>query len=228
MTDTDILDGIRPRSEEMAAGRYEFRVWPRGPAPAIALLQSRWPLAGAETRADIYLSTTQSPWTLVKLRAGTRLEIKRRGANQGVLQYWTCPVSAEFPLSRRLLRLLAGALDLPGGLSSEAALTPAHLLAALALAAPRITPVTVRKARLTFRSGTCRAEICRAAAFGRMRQTLAIEDPDRRSARAAIAALGIDGLPNLSYGDLLRPRLLPLTGPRRTPIHPETARRRPS
>lgn len=225
MTDTDILDGIRPRSEEMAEGRYEFRVWPRGPASTIALLHSRWPLAGAETRADIYLSTTQSPWTLVKLRAGTRLEIKRRGTDLGVLQYWTCPVSAEFPLSRRLLRALAGALGLPGGLPPEAALTPAHLLAALALAAPRVTPVTVRKARLTFCRGTCRAEICRAAVFGRMRKTVAIEDADPRFARAGIAVLGIDGLPNLSYGDLLRPRLLPLTGPRRTPTHPEAARR---
>lgn len=194
-------------------GRYEFRVWPRSMPTAIARLQATWPLMGADRRADIYLVTPQSPETLVKLRGGQKLEIKQRGPDLGALQFWTGPVSDEFPLGPRAFADLMSAFRLHGGLSPDAALSPAHLLAELSVAAPAIAPVTVRKARLTFRKGTCRAEICRASVHGRSVPTLALEDPDPVSARAAVGALGLDRFANVSYGDILCPRSLPRTVP---------------
>jgi len=65
--------------QESAPGRYEFRVWPHDMPQAAALLQQSWSLVGAERRKDLYLLTEHSPLTLVKLRAGNRLESEKPG-----------------------------------------------------------------------------------------------------------------------------------------------------
>jgi len=90
--------------QESATGRYEFRVWPHDMPQAAALLQQSWSLVGAERRKDLYLLTEHSPLTLVKLRAGNRLEVKSRGLDHGPLQYWTHPpcLSAVSALSYSL------------------------------------------------------------------------------------------------------------------------------
>lgn len=186
-------------------GRFEYRVWPRAQPQAAARLQSGWVLESGESRADIYLATPFSAETLVKLRDGARLEIKLRGPDMDVLQYWTCPVSASFPLSRATLAAVARALGLTGQLQPEAALSPAHLVADIAAFAPLVRPVTIAKSRLIFRDGSCQAELCRVGEPGCSKVTIAIEDPDPASALSAIDALGIGGLTNLSYGDMLRP-----------------------
>jgi hypothetical protein len=203
---------IAPRDSEAGEGRFEFRAWPRRQSRAATRLQGQWALESGESRADIYLATPFSPETLVKLRDGALLEVKHRGPDLGVLQFWTCPVSTPFPLSRRTLAVVARALGLAGGLQPEAGLSPAHLLVDLAASAPQVMPVTVRKARLVFRSGSCRAELCRATVRGRSRLTLALDDPDPASALCAVASLGLGGLPNRSYGDMLRPRRLMQAG----------------
>src|SRR6056297_85298 len=82
-------------------GRYEYRVWPRQPHPALSRLQRTWPLVAAERRSDIYLLPTAPGRALVKLRDGERLEIKRRTHDVGTIQHWEMPVSARFPLRRR-------------------------------------------------------------------------------------------------------------------------------
>lgn len=210
-----VLDRTLPVSTQARDGRFEFRSWPRGPTQAAARLQSQWVLESSERRADIYLVTPFSPEILVKLRDGSRFEIKRRGPDRGLLQYWTSPVSEKFPLTQSTLSLAARALPLCGSLNPGAGLSPAHLLAELVARTTRVIPVTVQKLRLIFLNGSCRAEICRASIFGRSCVTLALEDPDPASALSAVNALGLTDQPNLSYGDLLCPLQLEPAGSRR-------------
>jgi len=197
----------RAPQAQSAKGRYEFRVWPRETPQAAAILQKSWPLTGAERRSDIYLLTEHSPENLVKLRAGNRLEAKRRGPDLGLLQYWTHQPYPLFPLSRQDLRRLAEDLGLPP-LTAEAGLSPGHLVARLGALAPFVLPVTVRKSRLVFRKAGSRVEICHVATADWSRLTLAVEDADPDSALGTLDALGMGHLANRSYGDVLRrPRL---------------------
>jgi len=197
----------RAPQAQSETGRYEFRVWPRETPQAAAILQKSWPLTGAERRSDIYLLTEHSPENLVKLRAGNRLEAKRRGPDLGLLQYWTHQPYPFFPLSRQDLRRLAEDLGLPP-LTAEAGLSPGHLVARLGALAPFVLPVTVRKSRLVFRKAGSRVEICHVATADWSRLTLAIEDADPDSALDTLDALGMGHLANRSYGDVLRrPRL---------------------
>src|SRR6056297_2741798 len=196
----------RPKSERAGQdggpGRYEFRVWPHDMPQAVTVLQQSWPLIGAERRTDIYLLTERSPLRLVKLRAGNRLDVKRRGRDYGALQHWRYHAYPLFPLSRANLRSAARALGLTG-LMPDAGQSPGHLVAQLGQVAPAILPMTVNKSRLLFRKGSSCAEICRVTVAGWSRLTLAIEDPDSDSALATLDALGLGHLPNRSYGDVL-------------------------
>jgi len=193
--------------QDIATGRYEFRVWPHDEPKAAALLQQYWPLVGAERRTDLYLLTERSPLRMVKLRAGKRLELKRRGHDLGPLQHWTHHAYPLFPLPRTVLRTFEKQLGLMR-LMPDAGLSPVHILARLGDMAPAISPMAVRKSRLVFRKGSSRAEICRVSVAGRSRLTLAIEDPDLDSALATLTALRLGHMPNRSYGDVLGRRWL--------------------
>ncbi|MCC6008622.1 MAG: hypothetical protein JJU40_13210 [Rhodobacteraceae bacterium] len=94
-------------------------------------------------------------------------------------------------------------------LPPDAGLTPAHLVAELSASAPAVLPIAVRKSRLLFSKGSCRAEICHVAVSGQTRLTLAIEGPDPNVAITTIEALRIGHLPNRSYGEMLIHRALP-------------------
>lgn len=204
-------DAGDPVKQPTAEGRYEFRVWPHDTPEAAAILQKSWPLVGAERRSDIYLLTERSPERLVKLRAGDRLEAKRRGHDLGPLQHWIHQPYPPFPLSRPDLLMLAEDLSV-SPLSAEAGLSPGHLVARLGALAPAVLPATVRKSRLLFRKGSTRVEICHVATASWTRLTLAIEDPDPDSALETLDSLGLGHMPNRSYGDLLRRRRLPAAG----------------
>jgi hypothetical protein len=207
-------------------GRYEYRIWPRLTHAAISHLHRTWPLVAAERRSDIYQLAPQSDRLLVKLRAGQRLEIKRRTRDVGTIQHWTMPVSTEFPLGPRHRRALAEALDLSGGIAVETAQSPAHLLSALGAQGSGVVSQTVRKSRLLFESGGCRAEICRVAADGWTGLTIALEAAELPSIALAIEDLRLGTLPNLSYGDMLG-RLVGLQStPPRHLMHIQTYQRR--
>ena len=188
-------------------GRFEYRIWPRLTHPAVSILHRSWPLVDAERRADIYLVHASSHRALVKLRDGDRLEIKRRGDCVGSVEYWTMPISAKFPLATAESDALTDALALPEALPADASLSPAHLLAALDArgrpVVPKVVSQTVRKSRLLFRSGLCRAEVCRVVAGGWARLTVALEAPDIPSIAAAIEELHLGVLPNRSYAEVL-------------------------
>ena len=188
--------------------QFEFRIWPPGWPGAASQVQRSWRPEGAERRSDIYLLTSHSPVRLVKLRAGTRLETKRRGPDCEPLQSWTRRPYPTFPLSRLALRDLADELGTEL-LPPDAGLSPAHLVAELGASAPAVLPITVRKSRLLFSKGNCRAEICRVAVSGRPRLTLAIEGPDPNVALRSIEALRIGHLRNRSCGEMLCHRMLP-------------------
>lgn len=198
-----ILDSVG--SAPVQEGRYEVRVWPRKLIPAVPSLQTEWRLVSAETRADIYLLTPFSPHRLVKLRGGTDLEVKRQHADHDGLQYWTVPTRLTFPLSHRALDRLAIALAAPRGLTPDAGLSPAHLIAALTTSNPHIKPEFIQKARLLFQRGTCRAEITRASWANQSRLTVALEGKDPDLVSAEVRRLKLHDLPNLSYGDVLSP-----------------------
>lgn len=198
---------IRPNTSP-ADGRYEYRVWPNRPISAVSALHRDWVLESAEKRADIYLLGPQMTSSLVKLRNGTRLEIKQRGPDHLGLQYWSVALSQDFPLSSSALRRLEAALMLMQALPIDAGLSPAHLLASLSRCADTIAPQIVRKSRLLFRQGSCRAEIARVGFGNRSRMSVALEDSDPASAGLAVDTLGLGHMPNQSYGDFLRVRLL--------------------
>ena len=196
------LETVRPN------GRLEYRVWPGAAHPATARLHARWPQTGAERRDDIYLLHADSDRALIKLRAGTRIEIKRRHRDAGRVQHWSMPLSTGFPLGPGTREALARALSL-AALPPVAGESPAHLLAALAGMRAPVLPKTVRKARLLFGDETCRAEICRVAVDGWRGTTVALEATDPQAMTRATTSLRLNGLPNRSYGAAL----MALTGP---------------
>jgi len=203
-----------------ADGRYEYRVWPHRPVPAVSALHRDWVLESAEKRADIYLLGPNMTKSLVKLRNGTRLEIKQRGPDHRGLQYWLVALSQDFPLSSSALRSLEAALMLIQSLPIEAGLSPAHLLAFLSQNAETIKPQIIRKSRLLFRQGSCRAEIARVGLGNLSWMSLALEDADPGAAGLVVNTLALGHMSNQSYGDFLRVRLLLAANP--TPDHRNT------
>lgn len=191
-------------------GRYEYRIWPRSIPASVPMLHRDWVLENAQSRADIYLLNGNSSHTLVKLRDGKRLEIKRRGKDLRGLQHWRVALSQDFPLSRLALDDLTTALRLPNRPSQAARLSPAHCLAELSDSSSSLETRTLQKSRLIFRRGTCRAEITRVTWNGLPRLTIALEDPEPDRAAQGVRALGLDRWPNRSYGDVLHacPRLI--------------------
>ena len=194
---------VRRQPDGRPDDRFEYRVWCRRPHPAGSILQRAWQLTGAERRTDIYLLTEDSDRVLVKLRHGGRLKIKRRRACSPPLQRWRRRPSRRFPLTSSERTALAGALRAARGLSSVAALSPAHLLAELGPASAPVVAQPVRKSRLLFRSAGCRAELCRVAVGGWTGLTVALEAREPAAIAAAVGALSLDALPNRSYGEAL-------------------------
>lgn len=204
MTETTfVFRSSARRSAPQQESRFEYRVWPRSPHAAVSLLHRFWRLTDAERRSDIYLVHRASDWTLIKLRGGRRLEIKRRASDVGTVQHWSMPVATEFPLTAAQLGDLAVDLSLAGGLPSVAGLSPAHLIAELDAFDTTITAQTVQKSRLIFRSGRCRAEICRVSIAGWRGLTVALEATDLPSIAMALDDLHLGTLPNRSYGEAL-------------------------
>ena len=219
MTPPGFVMSGRPEAGARAGGRFEYRIWPRPGHPAIAMLNAGWPLVAAERRSDIYLLHAASDRMLVKLRSGDRLEIKRRGADTGTIQHWSMPVSDGFPLSAAARHGAALALGLPAGLPEVAGLSAAHLLAAIDAQGGRVIPRTVSKSRLVFRSGGCRAEICRVAVGGWTGRTVAVEAADLPGIAQAVGQLRLGSLPNRCYGEALMRLLAPGPAARGLLVH---------
>lgn len=215
MTGIDFILVRRTVPDRMTSGRLEFRCWPQGTPPAIGLLQRDWQMTATETRHDIYLLSRLSDVRLVKLRDGARLEVKSRGPDIGGLQTWGVPLSAAFPLPPAALADVTSALGMATMPDTVAMLSPAHLLAALAVAQARVAVLPVRKARLSFRRGSCLAEVARVDWLGRHALTIAVEGEDPSDCAAAIGDLGLAGYRNLSYGEMFQPGRLaaPITRP---------------
>ncbi len=204
---------LRLNSPDAPSGddRFEYRVWSRAAAalPTISVLQSNWKPERTEKRADIYLLGENATHALIKLRDGGRLEIKLRGRDHAGLQYWSVAMSQAFPLSPTALDQFTAHLPLPESLQPGAGLSPAHLLAALLWPGSTIETPIVRKSRLLFRRGSCRAEITHVGLSNQSWMTVAIEDAEPISAAHAVDDLRLGRLPNRSYGDFLCAPSLP-------------------
>jgi len=142
----------------------------------------------------------ESNRVLIKLRGGVRLEIKVLQLRIGTVEYWTIPLSSDFPLTASGRQIVAETLGLRHGLSETSGLTAAHLITALG---GSMVLTSVRKSRLLFRSRGCQAEICRVAVDDWTGLTIALEAPDIPTIAGAIDDLDVGRLPNRSYGEAL-------------------------
>ena len=232
MTATRFVLLAQRSARQEPESRLEYRIWPRRWHPAVSVLQSAWLLVGAERRADIYLVTALSDRVLVKLRGGSRLEIKRRREGVDALQRWRMELSTGFPLSAPEGEMLGDALGLAADLSPEAGLSAAHLMAELDSRSGHVLPRTVGKSRLLFeaggvvRTGGCRAEICRVSLGRRTALTVALEGTEPGSMTAATRGLSLDSLPNRSYGEALLCLVDPEPQRRSLPALPDVNERR--
>lgn len=227
MIGADFVCHTAGRASRAQGARYEYRVWLAPEDPVVSQLHRSWPLVASERRSDIYLLGPNPDRVLVKLRDGHRLEIKARGRDLGTLQHWSMPVSAGFPLAAAARGALAAALGLRTRLDSDSGRSPAHLLSALGAAGGGVMSCRLRKSRLLFERGGCRAELCRVATGERTGLTVALEGAALEPVAQAVDDLGLWAHPNLSYGDMLRhlarPRRVPR--PRRLiPVHIEERR----
>lgn len=226
MIGADFVCHAAGRSPGAQGARYEYRVWLGPEDPVVSQLHRGWPLVAAERRSDIYLLGHNPDRVLAKLRDGRRLEIKRRGRDLGTLQHWSMPVSTGFPLSAGARGALAEALSLRSELDADSGRTPAHLLSALGAAGGGVMSFRLRKSRLLFKRGECRAEVCRVATGGRTGLTVALEGPALEPVAQAIDDLGLGARPNLSYGDMLQHLARPPRMPRCRLIHVHIEKRR--
>jgi len=188
-------------------GRFEFRCWPGETGALLPYLYRNWSLADCERRADIYLLSAQSLMHLVKLRDGTRLEIKTLAGTMDPLQYWCVEYAEEFPLPRKDLDTIAVKLGVPGPVPPTGCLTPGHLIAALNENGAAMLPVTVGKIRALFLRGSRQTEITHV----RFREThfvsVAFENRDPDILLDAIDELGLGGFVNEHYGEFLLNRV---------------------
>ena len=200
-------------------GRYEYRCWPGADTSVLGAVQDGWPLETCEIRTDVHLVGAAGAGSNVKLRGGTRLEVKVMEGRCGPLEYWRMPLSVPFPLDRQALRVLRARLGGLGPIDDDARTSPAALISAIAGAGRPVRAVSLRKARLLFRRGSCRVEITSARIDGHRRLTVGLEDPDPRSAMTAAHDLGLGRYPNRDYASVLGMGALPQPTPTDRPLH---------
>ncbi|WP_397543972.1 hypothetical protein [Roseovarius salis] len=205
MTGAPFARGRHPRSRKTPRTVYEYRCWPPCEGPLAGRLERDWRPVRAETRADIYLLSAISDSCLVRLRDGVMLEIKSRFADAGPLQCWTMARSVPFPMSPDDFLDVAVSLGLSEMPEEQAALSPAHLLSSLGAASRPVVAQSVTKSRLLFERGICRTELCKVRWAGGEVLSLAVSDPCRQGAMAAVRELGLERHRNQSYGEFLVP-----------------------
>ena len=212
MSNADFVMYSPDRPATLHGGFYSYTCWPRGIPAALARLYRDWECIDAATGDDIYLLTPISDVCVVRLAGGRQLEIRERGRDRGLLQHWRTARSVRFPMCPDALLDLATALGLREMPPNDAALSPAHLVAALSALPDPVRSLTVHTSRLVFRRGTCRAEVA-SLDPGRGRQfCLSLEAGDEGSILGAIAGLGLTGHRNISTGEALRPPQLEQPG----------------
>jgi exopolyphosphatase/guanosine-5'-triphosphate,3'-diphosphate pyrophosphatase len=115
------------------------------------------------------------------------------------LEQWRPVLKEPFPLGPAALAQVRAALGLPPGRSTTHGLPLDQLRAELAPPHGPVRVVTVKKTRTRYRVEGCAAEFTEVIADDKKVRTVAIEDADPARVMAAVAAMALDGYPNISY-----------------------------
>ncbi|MBA4225561.1 MAG: hypothetical protein C0456_02930 [Hyphomonas sp.] len=183
----------------------EYRAWPDQDDALAATIRRHFQSRHREDRTDDYLLPVSrcSLSFLPKIRAGKKFEIKQKIRTEGAIEIWRRILSESFPLHPNAQRVLEAVY--PGARFSGGALdTPGRLVGALM---PNAFICRVRKTRLTFRKGACKAEITQIEALGKETLTVALECSKLAPLADYLQKQGSSLLPNIDYGTWLRAQL---------------------
>ena len=147
-----------------------------------------------EDSTDLYLLATTSEAS-VKVRDGL-LDVKQllAVADDG-LERWVPVLKAPFPHAAPDVAATLDALGLPGVELLRPAYTLDELLAEVVAPRAGLRAVEVRKRRVHYMVGGCRAELSELRTAEGSTKTVAVESEDPELVRAAVRQLGLQGRP---------------------------------
>ena len=147
---------------------------------------------------EIYLLASESDAN-VKIR-DRLMDIKMlERVDSSGLEQWRPVFKEPFPLAASALAQVQTALGVTPLSFSADVLSLDQLLEDLARTGGRVRVVHVRKTRTRYEVQGCAAELTDVVADGKAVRTVAIEDADPAKVIAAVAAMGLDRFPNISY-----------------------------
>ena len=183
-----------------ATTRFEFRCWPELTSALRRDIETRYNLAPANRRTDIYFPAAHRDDLLIKLRSGSRFDIKACIGWQAPLEIWQVQMASDFPLTpdeQAMLAVIFPDMDC----ADEPLANPADALRRLGAVAP---VRAVEKVRRLSDAGGLRAELTEATCAGIAQWTLAFESASDTQVMDELAALSLGLSRNLSYGAALR------------------------
>ena len=177
--------------------RWEWRTFGNDFGPAEKRLATLAP-ENVQRSGEIYLLVDDSEAN-AKYRDHL-LDIKQlERVDDTGLEQWRPVFKKPFPLTAAEVAQVRSALGLPNVPVDGGTPSLEGLLAALKTAATNIRVIDVEKTRARFHFHDCAAELTEVVADGKKIRTVAIEDEDPAKVKAAVRAIGLDGLPNTSY-----------------------------
>jgi exopolyphosphatase/guanosine-5'-triphosphate,3'-diphosphate pyrophosphatase len=165
--------------------------------------------AAEERFAALTVEKIQNSDEIYLLAAGSDANVKVRDELMDIkllervdangLEQWRPVLKEAFPLGTSALAQVRAALGLPSVRSATGRIGLDQLLAELAPKQGPVRVVTVQKTRARYHIEGCVAERTEVIADGKKVRTVAIEDEDPARVIAAVAAMALDGYPNISY-----------------------------
>jgi exopolyphosphatase/guanosine-5'-triphosphate,3'-diphosphate pyrophosphatase len=177
----------------MIVPRWEWRGFGAEVEPAERRLAAQ-AAEKTEDSDEIYLLSRGSDAS-VKLRAG-RVDVKRRleTAADG-LEQWLPVMKATFPMTAAEVRSMLTVLAAPAPALDRAEYTPDQLAEEVLAPDAGLLPLRVHKRRVHYAYGGCLAEASVLSITGAAVHTVAVESEDPERVRAAVHALGVEGVP---------------------------------
>jgi exopolyphosphatase / guanosine-5'-triphosphate,3'-diphosphate pyrophosphatase len=158
---------------------------------------------------EIYLLSSVSDAN-VKIRDGL-MDIKQlEQTDTRGFEQWRPVLKEAFPLSAAAIKFVFSSLGVASPLESTIPLTLDQLLAEVT-ADSRLYKLEVHKVRARYQLEACMAELTEVVANGKTMRTLAVESENSAHITAALHALGLEGVENVSYPRGLK-QLVELSG----------------
>ncbi len=177
----------------MIVPRWEWRAFGAAVEPVAERLAAQ-AAERTEDSDEIYLLSRHSDAS-VKLRGG-RVDVKRRlDAAADGLERWQPVMKATFPMTAAEVRSVLALLAAPAPALDRAEYTLDQLADEVLRSHADLLGLRVHKRRVHYAYGGCLAEASVLSIPGHAVHTVAIESEDPERVRAAVRALGADGLP---------------------------------